>query len=61
MISQEKGALRNLVLLPLILPKDLTVMKEGPADLITVERGEETSNQIGGRQSSIRIVSSKLT
>jgi hypothetical protein len=61
MTSQEEGALENLVLLPLIPPKDLTVMIEGPAALITAERGEETSNQIGDRQSSIRTVSNKLT
>jgi len=61
MISQEEGALQNLVLLPLIPPKDLAVMIEGLAALITVEREEETTNQIGGRQSSIRTVSSKLT
>jgi hypothetical protein len=39
MISQEEEALGNLDLLPLIPPKDLTVMIEGPAGLITVGRG----------------------
>jgi hypothetical protein len=61
MISQEEGALGNLDHLPLIPPKDLTVMIEGPAGLITVGRGEETSRLTGGSQSSIRTVSSKLT
>ena len=60
MIFQEEGAMGNLALLPLIPPKDLTVMIEGPAALITAERGEETSSKIGdSRQSSIRTVSNK--
>jgi hypothetical protein len=61
MISSEEGALENLDLLPLIPPKDLTVMIKDPAGLIIVGRGEETSRLKGGRQSSIRTVSSKLT
>jgi hypothetical protein len=61
MISSEEGALENLDLLPLIPPKDITVMIEDPAGLIIVGRGEETSRLIGGCQSSIRKVSSKLT
>ena len=61
MISQEEGALRSLVLLPPIHPKDLTVMIEGLAAIITVERGEETTSQKGEHQSSIRTVRNKLT
>jgi hypothetical protein len=61
MNSQEEGAWGNLDLLPLIPPKDLTVMTEDLVALITVGRGEEISSQIGGHQSSIRTVSSKLT
>jgi hypothetical protein len=61
MISQEEEAKRSLVLLPLIHPKDLTVMIEGLAAIFTVERGEETTSQTGEHQSSIRTVRNKLT